>query len=224
MKRIFSMLQAQNWQSVCGAASNSLHRLWPLSAFTSTVFSPILSCFRLLVCIFHWTFELCVSLWAECALQSPGTSSRNSVVSGRKRTSNLAGNIELWQGAPWSSSSPGPLFCPGPMEFFQTEPWTGQSLLSWCLGLWSCSIPCSGLSGLWTTGGCPASAAALTDPLCWICQQKKRFSLQQRCPETLPADLPVVSDHPLEFYQSFQWIRWKRQQCPLFFVCSYLLW
>lgn len=90
------------------------------------------------------------------------------------------------------------------------------SLLSWCLGLWSCSIPFSCLLEPWTTGGCPASPAPLTDVSCWISQQKKCFSPQQRWQGTLLADLPVVPDSPLEFYQTFQWIRQKRQQYPPF--------
>lgn len=102
MKRIFNTLQAQNWQCVCGAASSSLHLLWPLSGFMSI--SLVLSCFRLLLWTFPSTFELCVSLWAECALQNSGTSSSNSVASGKNWTSNLVGNTEFWQGAPWKST------------------------------------------------------------------------------------------------------------------------
>lgn len=187
--------------------------LTPLWLYECSI-SLVLSCFRLLVWTFPWTFELCVSLWAECALQNPGASSSNSVGSGKNWMSNLAGNTEFWQGAPWKpSSSPAPLLCPGP--------WASQRLLSWCLGLWSCSVPCSCLSGPWTAGGYPASPTALTGALCWIFQQRKCFSLQQ---ETLPADHPVVPDHLLGFYQSFQWMRWKRQQYPLVLVSSYLLW
>lgn len=133
------------------------------------------------MCTFPWNFELYMSFWAKCPLQNPETSSSRCMLSVviTEQTTYSPVNTELWQGDPWkSASSAGPLFCPGPMGFFQAEPWTGQSLLSWHLGLWSCLIPCSCLSGLWTlSGGCPVTPAALINALCWISQQKKCFSV-----------------------------------------------
>lgn len=199
--------------TVCGASS-SLHLLWPLSGFTSTVFSyPEL--FQAAV--------VCISLksGAECALQNPGTSCCNSVVTGKNWMSNLAGNTELWQGAPWKSSTfPGPLFCAGPTSSTLNKPKSPllvprvMILLSSLLLSLRTMNYCRVSSFTYSSYGCivldfPAkeillSAAGVAgDIACW----------PSCCPWLPSGILPVIS------------IRWKRQQYPLFFffACYYLL-
>lgn len=193
----------------CQLHSSSLHLLWPLSDFTSTVF-PYPEPFQAAV--------VCISLkfGAECALQNPGTSSCNSVVTGKNWMSNLAGNTELWQGAPWKSSiSPGPLFCPEPMSS------TLNKAKSFLLVPRVMILLSSLLLSLRTMNCWRVSSFTYSSYRCWISQQEILLSAAgvagniacwpSCCPWLPSGMLPVIS------------IRWKRQQYPLFFFACYCL-